>query len=79
MVDGSQLAQVQCDNRGRVGHPREHCFDLYLELKSGRGGATQRGRGGRGGGGGKGTLTVGAPPAAIPPPMIEVTMAAKIK
>jgi hypothetical protein len=48
-------------------------------LKSGRGGATQRGRGGRGGGGGKGTLTVGAPPAAIPPPMIEVTMAAKIK
>ncbi|CAK9876060.1 unnamed protein product [Sphagnum jensenii] len=42
LVDGSQLTQVQCDNCGRVGHPRECCFDLYPELRSGRGG----GRGG---------------------------------
>jgi hypothetical protein len=50
------------------------CFDLYPELRLGRGGgrgrAAQRardGRGGRGGGGGRGTLAVGAPPMATPP------------
>ncbi len=38
LANGFQPAQVQCNNCGRVGHPRERCFDLYLELKSGRGG-----------------------------------------
>jgi len=33
LVDGSQLAQVQCDNYGLVGHLHERCFDLYLELR----------------------------------------------
>ncbi|KAH8952462.1 hypothetical protein BDL97_09G086500 [Sphagnum fallax] len=77
---------VQCDNYGRVGHPRERCFDLYPELRSsrggGRGGAAQRGRGGRGGrggGGGRGTPMVRAPPLIIPPPTIEATMATRIE
>ncbi len=39
----------------------------------------QRGHGGRGGGGGRGTPTVGAPLAAILPPMIEATMVARIE
>ncbi len=38
LADGSKSAQVQCDNYGRVGHPYEHCFDLYPELRSGCGG-----------------------------------------
>ncbi len=85
MVDGTQLAQVQCDNCGRVSHLHECCFDLYPELISSRGGgcgrAVQRGhggKGGRGGGGGKGTPAVGAPLAATPPPMTKAAMAAKI-
>jgi hypothetical protein len=77
------LAQIQCDNYGRVGHPREHCFDLYLELRSSRGGGcggvVQRGCGGTGGGGGRGTPTVGAPIAATPPLTTEVAMAARIE
>ncbi len=89
MVDGSQSAQVQCDNCGLVGHPRERCFDLYLKLISSRGGGrgqtTQRGHGGRGGrgggggGGGKGSPMVGAPPTATPPFTIEVAMVARIE
>ncbi len=86
LVDGSQPAQVQCDNCGRIGHSRERCFDLYLELRSGHGGgggrATLRnrdGRGGRGGGGGRGTPTVGAPPVTTPPLTIEAAMAARIE
>ncbi len=78
MADGSQSAQVQCDNCGRVSHPRERCFDLYPELRSGRGGGCG-GRGGRGGGGGKGTPTVGAPPVTTLPPTIEAAMVARIK
>ncbi len=78
MANGFQLAQVQCDNCGRVGHPHERCFDLYLELRSGhgggRGGAAHKGRGGRGGEGGRGTLTVGAPPMATPPPTTEAAV-----
>jgi hypothetical protein len=79
------LAQIQCDNCGRVGHPRECCFDLYPELRSSCGRVAQRGRGGRDGGGGrgggvgKGTPTVGAPPMATPPPTTEATMATKIE
>ncbi len=86
MADGSQLAQVQCDNYGWVGHPCEHCFDLNRKLKSGRGGGcggvAQKGRGGRGGkggGDGKSTPTVGVPPVATPPLTTEATMAAKIE
>ncbi|KAH8975228.1 hypothetical protein BDL97_01G144200 [Sphagnum fallax] len=86
LADGSQSAQVQCDNYGRVGHPRERCFDLYPELRSGRGGgrggATQRGRGGRGGrggGAGRGTPMVRAPPLITPPPTTEVAMAIRIE
>jgi len=83
LADGSQSAQVQCDNCGRVSHPRECCFDLYLELRSGcgggRGGASQRGRGGRGGGGGRGTPMVRAPPVITPPPTTEATMATRIE
>jgi hypothetical protein len=75
LADGSYSAQVQCDNYGQVGHPRERCFDLYPEFRSSHGG----GRGGRGGGGGRGTPTVGAPPAATPPPTIKATMAARIE
>ncbi len=85
MADGSQLAQVQCDNCGRVSHPHERCFDLYPKLRSGhgggRGGAAQRGRGGRGGrsgGGGRGTPTVKAPPV-ITPPTTEAAMATRIE
>ncbi len=77
MVDGSQSAQVQSDNYGRVGHSHERCFDLYPKLISGRGGGrggvAQRGRGGRG------TPAVGAPPVATPPPMIEAAMVARIE
>jgi hypothetical protein len=73
------LAQVQCDNCGRVSHPRECCFDLYPELRSSCGGVAQRDRGGRGGGGGKGTPTIGAPPVATPPLTTKATMAARIK
>jgi hypothetical protein len=40
---------------------------------------TQKGRGGKSGGGGRGTPTVGAPPIATPPPMIEVAMVARIE
>ncbi len=80
MVDGFQLAQVQCDNYGWVSHPLECCFDLYPKLKStcdgGRGGAVQRGRGGRGG---RSTPTVGAPPMATPPPTIEAAMVVRIE
>jgi hypothetical protein len=51
LADGFQLAQVQCDNCGRVGHPRERCFNLYPKLISSCGGgcgrAAQKGRGGR--------------------------------
>ncbi len=83
MADGSQSAQVQCDNCGRVDHPHERCFDLYPELRSGRGGsrggAAQRSRGGRGGGGGRGTPMVRAPPVITPPPTIEVAMGTKIE
>ncbi len=83
MADGSEPAQVQCDNCGQVDHPHEHCFDLYLELISGRGGGhgrtAQRGRGGKGGGGGKGTLAIGPPPMATPPPLIEAAMAVRIE
>ncbi len=83
MVDGSQPAQVQCDNRGRVGHPHECCFDLYPKLISGCGGGcgrtAQRGRGGRNDGGGRGTPAVVAPPAATPPPTIEAVMHARIE
>ncbi len=85
LADGFQLAQIQCDNCGRVGHPRECCFDLYPKLRSNCGGVAQRGRGGRDGGGGrgggvgKGTPTVGAPPMATPPPTTEATMATKIE
>ncbi len=82
-ADGSQSAQIQCDNYGRVGHLRERCFDLYLELRSGRGGgrggAAQKGRGGRGGGGGRGTLMVMTPPVITPPPTTEAAMAARIE
>ncbi len=39
----------------------------------------QIGHGGRGGGGCRVTPTVGAPPAATPPPTIEVAMATKIE
>ncbi len=81
--DGFQLAQVQCDNYGRVGHPRECCFNLYPELRlgygGGHGGVAQRGRGGRGGGGGRGTPTVRAPPTATPPLTTEAAMGANIK
>jgi len=86
LANGSQSAQVQCDNCGRVGHPRECCFDLYPELRSGRGGgrggAAQRGHGGRGGrgcGGGRGTPMVRAPPVITPPLTTEAVMAAKIE
>ncbi len=82
MADGSQSAQVQCDNCGRVSHPRERCFDLYPELRSGRGGVAQRGcggRGGRSGGGGRGTPTIRVAHVTTFPPTIEVAMAAKIK
>ncbi len=86
MADGSQSAQVHCDNYGRVSHPHEHCFDLYPELRlgrgGGRGGAAQRGRGGRGGkggGGGRGTSMVRAPPVITPPPTTEVAMATRIE
>ncbi len=86
MVDGSQSTQIQCDNCGQVGHPRERCFDLYPELRSnrggGRGGATQRGRGGkggRGGGGGRGTPMVRAPPMITPRPTTKAAMATKIE
>jgi len=86
LVDGSHSAQVQCDNCGRVGHLRERCFDLYPELKSGRGGgrggAAQRGcggRGGRGGGGGRGTPMVRAPLVITPPPTTQAAMAARIE
>ncbi|CAM6073505.1 unnamed protein product [Sphagnum tenellum] len=80
LVDGSQLAQVQCDNCGGVGHPCERCFDLYLKLKSGRGGvrggAVQRGRGG---GGGRGTPMVRVPLLITPPPTTEAAMATRIE
>ncbi len=86
MADGSQSTHVQCDNCGWVGHSHERCFDLYLKLKSGRGGGhgrtAQRGRdnkGGRSGGGGRGTPAVGAPPVATPPPTTEAAMAARIE
>ncbi len=82
MADGSQLAQVQCDNSGRVSHAHERCFDLYPKLRSGRGGAAQigrGGRGGRGGGGGRGTPTVKGPPVITPPPMTKAVMAARIE
>ncbi len=86
LADGSQSAQVQCDNYGRVSHPRERCFDLYPELKSshggGRGGAAQRGRGGRGGrgdGGGRGTPMVRAPPLITSPPTTKAAMATRIE
>ncbi|CAK9271192.1 unnamed protein product [Sphagnum jensenii] len=86
LANGSQLAQVQCDNCGRVGHPHERCFDLYPELRSGRGGgrggAAQKGRGGRGGrggGGGRGTPMVRAPPVITPPLTTEVAMATRIE
>ncbi len=82
LADGFQSAQVQCDNCGQVGHPRERCFDLYPELKSGCGGAAQKGcggRGGRSGGGGRGTPMVRALPLITPPPTTEVAMAAKIE
>jgi len=70
LADGYLSAQVQCDNYGQVGHLHERCFDLYPQLRSGRGG----GRGGvaqkgRGGISGRSTPTVGAPPMATPPPM----------
>ncbi len=83
MANGFQPAQVQCDNCDWIGHPCERCFDLYPKLKSGHGGGhggvTQKGRGGKSGGGGRGTPTVGAPPIATPPPMIEVAMVARIE
>ncbi len=79
MVDGFQSTQVQCDNCGQVSHPRERCFDLYPKLRSGRGGAAQRGRGGRGGGGGRGTPMVRAPPLIIPPPTTKAAMATRIE
>jgi hypothetical protein len=74
LANGSQSAQVQCDNCGRVGHPRERCFDLYSELRSGRGG-----RGGRSGGGGRGTPMVKAPPLITHPLTIEAAMATRIE
>ncbi|BBN20292.1 hypothetical protein Mp_8g17980 [Marchantia polymorpha subsp. ruderalis] len=46
-----QPAQVTCDHCHRPSHPRERCFDLHPELRSGgrgRGGDAPRGRGGRG-------------------------------
>ncbi len=85
MVDGFQSTQVQCDNCGQVSHPRERCFDLYLELRSGRGGGhggvAQRGRGGRSGRGrgGRGTPMVRAPPMITPPPTTEAAMATRIE
>jgi len=83
LADGFQSAQVQCDNYGQVGHPRERCFDLYPELRSGcgggHGGAAQRGCGGRGGGGGRSTPMVKASPVITPPPTIKVAMAARIE
>jgi len=82
LADGSQSAQVQCDNYGRVDHFRERCFDLYPELRSGRGGTAQKGRGGRGsrgGGGGRGTAMVRAPPVITPPPMTEAAIVARIE
>ncbi len=48
-------------------------------LGGGRGRAAQRGRDDRGGGGGRGTLAVGAPPVATPPPTIEAAMVARIE
>ncbi len=56
-------------------------------MRSGRGGAAQKGcggtaqkgRGGRGGGGGRGTPMVGAPPATTPPFTIEAAMVARIE
>jgi hypothetical protein len=42
MANGSQSAQVQCDNYGWVSHPHERCFDLYLEFISGCGGGHGR-------------------------------------
>jgi len=51
-------------------------------LKSGCGGAAQKGcggRGGRSGGGGRGTPMVRALPLITPPPTTEVAMAAKIE
>jgi len=83
LANGSQSTQVQCDNYGRVGHLCEHCFDLYPELRlgrgGGRGGPAQRDRGGRGGGGGRGTPMVRAPPVITPPPTTKATMAARIE
>ncbi len=79
MVDAPQSTQVQCDNYGRVGHLCDRCFDFYPELRSGRGGATQRDRGGRSGGGGKSTPTVGAPPATTPPLTTEAAMVVRIE
>ncbi len=38
LINGFQLAQVQCDNCGQIDHPHEHCFDLYPKLRSSRGG-----------------------------------------
>ncbi len=85
MVDGFQPAQVQCDNYGWVGHPCEHCFNLYPKLRSShggsRGGTVQKGcggRGGRGGGGGRSTPAVGAAPTATPPPTTKATMATRL-
>ncbi|BBN17747.1 hypothetical protein Mp_7g16710 [Marchantia polymorpha subsp. ruderalis] len=46
-----QSAHVTCDHCHRPGHPRERCFDLHPELRSGgrgRGGDAPRGRGGKG-------------------------------
>ncbi len=86
MANGFQLAQVQCDNFGRVSHPRERCFDLYPELRSGRDGGRGRaaqkghgGKGGRGGGGGQSTPAIGAALVATPPFTIKVAMAARIE
>jgi len=86
LANGFQSAQVQCDNCGRVSHPRERYFDLYPELKSGcgggRGGVAQRGhggRGGRGGGGGRSTPMARAPLVITPPPTTKAAMAARIE
>jgi len=48
-------------------------------LKSGHGGAIQKGYGGRGGRGGRGTPMVGAPPVATPSFTTEAAMAARIE
>ncbi|BBN06970.1 hypothetical protein Mp_3g25410 [Marchantia polymorpha subsp. ruderalis] len=79
-----QHAHVTCDHCHRPGHPRERCFDLHPELRSGgrgREGDAPRGRGGRGGRGSRGGRGTGAieRTAASATSATESAMAARIE